>query len=426
MEVIMKRITAFLLALTIALTIPSFKASAASAAPSPSADSAILMDADTGEILYSKNIDTAYPPASTTKVMTALLTLENCKLTDEVTVGKNPPLADGSKIYIYEGEQLTVKELLYGMLLPSANDCAEALAEHIGGSIDGFAAMMNKRAKELGCKNTNFVNPSGLYNENHKTSAGDLALIMAELSKHPEYKEIATTLAFRIRATNKSTLERPLWNENKLIQQYSPYYYKYCIGGKTGYTIQSQHSYVSVAEKDGRRLVVALVHDTQKTFFKDAINLFNYGYNNFEKVTVYSKGDLVTTYTSGKTSIPLMASDNFYYYAEAGSEPKYELKLADVDLCKKIFSKGEELATAEVVANGTVIGSIKLTSGADHSLINVITENGYLPAVGGAFGVIILLLLIMAASARRRKNRRRAKKKVIMKNRSRCNDIKSR
>jgi D-alanyl-D-alanine carboxypeptidase len=384
------------------------------------------MDADTGEILYSKNIDSAYPPASTTKIMTALLTLENCKLTDVVTVGKNPPLADGSKIYIYQGEQLTVKQLLYGMLLPSANDCAEALAEHIGGSIDGFAEMMNKRARELGCKNTNFVNPSGLYNENHKTSARDLALIMAELSKHPEYKEIATTLAYKIGTTNKSTLVRPLWNENKLIQQYSGYYYPYCIGGKTGYTVQSQHSYVSVSEKDGRRLVVALVHDTQKTFFKDAISLFNYGYNNFEKVTVYSKGDIVTTYSSGKTAIPLVASENFYYYAEKGSIPKYDVKLEDVNLCRRIFSKGDELAKAEVIANGTVVGTVKLNSGTDHSVMNVITENGYLPAVGAASGLIVLLLLIMAASARRRRNRRRAKRKVMMKNRSRCNDIRSR
>lgn len=425
MEVIMRRITAVLLALALTLTIPSFETRAASTAPTVSADSAVLMDADTGEILYSKNIDDAYPPASTTKIMTALLTLEKCKLDDVVTVGKNPPLADGSKIYIYEGEQLTVKQLLYGMLLPSANDCAEALAEHIGGSMDGFAKLMNERAKELGCKNTNFVNPSGLYNENHKTSARDLALIMSELSKHPEYKEIATTLAYKIAPTNKSTLERPLWNENKLIQQYSGYYYPYCIGGKTGYTIQSQHSYVSVSVKDGRRLVVALVHDSQKTFFRDAINLFNYGYNGFEKVPVYSKGDVVTTYNSGKTSIPLLASQDFYYYAEKGTTPIYEMKLGNIDLCKKLFSKGDELTTAEIKANGTVVGTLKLTSGADHSLFNILSENNYLPIVGGAIAALLVLLVLIAATARRRKLRR-TKRKVMMRNRSRCNDIKSR
>ncbi|MBP1744325.1 MAG: D-alanyl-D-alanine carboxypeptidase [Firmicutes bacterium] len=422
----MRRITAFLLALAMTLTIPSFETSAASSAPSVSADSAILMDAKTGEILYSKNIDAAYPPASTTKVMTALLTLENCKLDDVVTVGKKPPMADGSKIYIFEGEKLTVKDLLYGLLLSSANDCAEALAEHMGGSVEGFAEMMNKRAKELGCENTNFVNPSGLYDENHKTSSHDLALILGELSKHKEYPEIATTLAYKIGPTNKSTLERPLWNENKLIQKYSGYYYPYCIGGKTGYTIQSQHSYVSVAEKDGRRLVLALVHDSQKTFFKDAINLFNYGYNGFEKMAVYSKGDVVTTFSSGNTSIPLLASEDLYYYAEKGTDPNIELNLEDLDLCRKIFSEGDELATTEVKANGTVIGSLKLTSGADHSLMNVLSENNYLPAVGVAFSAVLILLVLMAVSAKRRNARRRAKKKTMMKNRVRCNDIKSR
>lgn len=414
----MRRITAFLLAMAMTLTIPSFKASAA-AAPDVSADSAILMDANTGEILYSKDMDAAYPPASTTKIMTALLALENCKLDDVVTVGKKPPMADGSKIYIFEGEQLTVKDLLYGLLLSSANDCAEALAEHVGGSVEGFAEMMNKRAKELGCANTNFVNPSGLYDENHKASSHDLALILSELSKHKEYPEIATTLAYKIGPTNKSTLERPLWNENRLIQKNNAaYYYEYCLGGKTGYTIQSQHSYVSVAEKDGRRLVVALVHDSKKTFFRDALNLFNYGYDGFEKITVYSKGAVVTTYTSGSTSIPLLASEDFCYYAEKGSDPKFELNLKDVDLSRKVFSKGDELTTAEIKANGTVIGNLKLTSGTDHNILSVSSENNYIPVIGGVLAATLFLLVILASAARRRKSKR--------KSRRRSNDLKSR
>jgi D-alanyl-D-alanine carboxypeptidase len=248
----MKKLTALIIFLIMILSPLAVNVKASSSVPSVSADSAVLMDAETGEILYSKNMNAAYPPASTTKIMTALLTIEKCKLDDVVTVGKEPPLADGSKIYIFEGEQLKVKDLLYGLLLPSANDCAEALAEHISGSMDKFAVLMNKRAAELGCKNTNFVNPSGLYDENHKTSAYDLALILRELSKHEEFKEVATTLAYKIGVTNKSPVERPLWNENKLIQKYSGYYYPYCIGGKTGYTVQSAHSYVSVAEKDGQ------------------------------------------------------------------------------------------------------------------------------------------------------------------------------
>lgn len=136
--------------------------------------------------------------------MTALLTLERGNLDDIVTIGRKPPLAEGSKIYILEGEKIKVRDLLYGLLLASANDCAEALAEYLSGSLDNFSKDMNKRAKELGCTNTNFVNPSGLYNDKHRTSARDLAIIMNELVKQPEYSKIATTLSYNILPTNKS------------------------------------------------------------------------------------------------------------------------------------------------------------------------------------------------------------------------------
>ncbi len=168
------------------------------------ADGVVLMDSKTGKIIYSKNPDKPYPPASTTKIMTALLTLERGNLDDIVTIGRKPPLAEGSKIYILEGEKIKVRDLLYGLLLASANDCAEALAEYLSGSLDNFSKDMNKRAKELGCINTNFVNPSGLYNDKHRTSARDLAIIMNELVKQPEYSKIATTLSYNIPPTNKS------------------------------------------------------------------------------------------------------------------------------------------------------------------------------------------------------------------------------
>jgi len=406
----MRRLTSIFIALIMILSIPSVNVSA-SGAPGVSADSAILMDAGTGEILYAKNIDTAYPPASTTKIMTALLTLENCKLDDVVTIGKNPPYADGSKLYLFEGEQIKVKDLLYGLILASANDCAQALAEHISGSVEEFAVLMNKRAKELGCTSTNFVNPSGLYDPNHKTSSKDLALIMRELAKQKDYPEIAKTVAYKMAPTNKNDLIRPLWNENKLIQQYSPYYYPYCFGGKTGYTVQSQHSYVTVAEKDGRRLVVALVHDCNKTFFQDSINLFEYGFN-LEKMTIYSKGEFVTDYTKGKTTLPLTAAEDFYYYGESGSSPKFDLKLKNDNLSLKAFSKGDEVTSVDLSKNGVVVGTLKLSGGADHGLFRVITGNIFL----SIFSVLFVLVAVpfglrVYIVARRRKIRRRLKMK---------------
>lgn len=342
--------------------------SAKDTAPSVSADSAVLMDAATGQILYSKNPDSAYPPASTTKTMTALLTLEKCKLDDVVTVGKNPPVVDGSKIYIFEGEQLKVKDLLYALFLVSANDCAEALAEHIGGSMDNFAKMMNERAKELGCTDTNFVNPTGLFDENHKTSAKDLALIMRELSKHPEFKEIATTLSYKIQPTNKCDKERPLFNENRLMQKNTKLYYDGIDGGKTGYTIQSEHSYVASATRNGQKLIVALVHDKNKTYFYDAINLFNYGFNDFELVKLFGKGDKVSTYTENNLNIPLYASEDFYYIKDKGDTSAATFNIIPKDLTNISFKNGDKILDASVSFENKSIGTLGLLSGSDHAL----------------------------------------------------------
>lgn len=344
--------------------------SAETSPPKVSADGAILMDAVTGEILYEKNIDKPYPPASTTKIMTALLTLEKCKLDDVVVVGKKPPFADGSKIYIHEGEQLKVKDLLYALLLASANDCAEALAEHISGSTEEFAKLMNERAKELGCKDTNFINPNGLYNDKHRTSAKDLALIMRELVKHPEYTAISTTLSYKIPPTNKSKEARPLWNSNKLVQKASMYYYSGCEGGKTGYTVQSDHSYVASVTKNGQRLIVALIHDKNKTFFPDAKNLFDYGYNNFELVKMYSKNDIVTNYSQKDLNIKLLAANDFYYVKSKKDTSKPALNLENKDLNSISFKKGDNVINASITLKDKSLGNIELLSDSDHIINN--------------------------------------------------------
>jgi D-alanyl-D-alanine carboxypeptidase len=340
--------------------------------PKVSADGAVLMDAATGKILYGKNMDKPYPPASTTKIMTALLTLERCNLDDVVVVGKNPPLADGSKIYINEGEQFKVKDLLYALLLASANDCAEALAEHISGSNEQFAKLMNERAKELGCTDTNFVNPNGLYNDKHRTSAKDLALIMRELVKHPEYTKIATTPSYKIPPTNKSKEARPLWNGNKLVQKSSIYYFSGCEGGKTGYTVQSDHSYVASATRNGQRLIVALMHDKNKTFFPDSINLFNYGYNNFQLVKMYSKGDVVTNYSEKGLNIKLLAGEDFYYVKDKNDAAKATLKIENKDLSSLSFKNGDNVLNASVTLKGAPIENLKLLSDSDH-IVNIST-----------------------------------------------------
>jgi serine-type D-Ala-D-Ala carboxypeptidase (penicillin-binding protein 5/6) len=391
--------------------------------PSVSADSVVLMDAATGTILYSKNPNSAYPPASTTKIMTALLTLENTKLTDVVIVGKNPPLMEPSKIYIAEGEILTVKDLLYGLLLQSGNDAAVALAEHIGGSVSNFAEMMNKRAKELGCTNTNFVNPHGLYNKDHKTSAKDLALIMKEIVKHPEFGEISTTGLYKIPATNKDKKIKEVYNHNKLVLKGAKEYYNECIGGKTGWTSQSLFSYVSAAEKDGHVLIAALVHDANKAYYSDSPKLYNYGFSNFELKRLFSKGDEISTYTMDEEiAVPLVANEDFYYITEKNSKEIPKVSVAQCTVTEKSLVKGENLTTADISFKNSTLATVNLVSGIDYEykpLISAVEKmtspddkNAKDPNYFLVVAVIIfliLLLLIIRAKIRRRRMRRKLK-----------------
>lgn len=341
--------------------------------PEITADGIVLMDAKTGQILYSKNPDTPYPPASTTKTMTALLTIENCDMEDIVTIGKNPPLIEGSRLGIMEGEKIKVKDLLYGLLLVSGNDCAEALAEHIAGSSAKFGKMMTLRAEELGCKNTNFVNPSGLYDKNHKTSANDLALIMRELSKHDVFLEISTTPCYKVKPINKNNIVHCAWNQNRMIHKNDKYYYPGYEGGKTGYTVKSLFSYTAVASKNDQQLIVAMVHNKFKTYYNDAKLLFDFGFNNFELVKLYSKGDKVQDYVNGKFKLPLICAEDFYYVRRKNYNDieKPKIAIEDTDLKNKNFNRGEPILTGTVYT-GTVytetkqLGTINLASDTDH------------------------------------------------------------
>jgi len=387
------------------------------APPVVSADSVVLLDATTGKILYEKNKDSAYPPASTTKIMTILLVLENLKLNDVVTVSKNAAATDGSRIYLVEGEKLSVKELLYGLILASANDCAVALAEHVSGSTKQFATLMNKRADSLGCKNTNFVNPNGLYDVNHKTSAYDLSLIMQELTKYSDYNKISTTSSYNMAVTNKSKEKRPLWNENRLIQKEDQYYYTGCKGGKTGYTIQSQHSYIALADRNGQKLIVALIHDSKKTFFTDSRKLLDYGFNNFELNKQFNKNDIVSKLTlDDGTVLPLLASKDLYTVKVKKSTlaPTVKIEQNKIDLSS--IKKGS-LISKSVITLGKDSYTLGLSSGINYTK-KIPSIKNRIPKTSITYSLLIniikylvpmLLLLFLFIRANKKKIRRRKK-----------------
>lgn len=262
------------------------------AGPEINAGSAILIDANTGTILYEKNAHEKAYPASTTKLMTSLLALENCSLTETVTFSHEAvhSISPGDAyIATKEGEQYTMEQCLYALLLPSANEVAYGVAEHVSGSIDAFVGLMNQRARELGAINTHFNNSSGLFDENHYTTAYDLAMISRACMENTTMLSIMQTRSYQIPPTNKTNETRYLNQRHELLRP-GNYYYEYCVGGKTGFTDESQYTLVSFATKGDMNLVCVTFQCEQEEYrYQDTIALFNWGFENFEKVSVSSE-----------------------------------------------------------------------------------------------------------------------------------------
>lgn len=253
--------------------------------PQVQAESAILMDVDYGVCLYEKNIHQKQYPASITKIMTALLVVENADLSDVVTFSENAVYGiepESSHIGIDVGEQLTVEQCLYGLMLASANEVAMGLAEHVAGSVEAFVDMMNQRAAQLGCKNTHFVNPHGLHDENHYVTAYDMALIAREAFHNRAFLNVVTTVYYEIPPTNMEEETRYLLNSQKLLSS-DEWYYAGCRGGKTGYTDQALNTLVTFAKRENCTLVcVNLRTDGIAPIYSDTSALLDYGFENFK------------------------------------------------------------------------------------------------------------------------------------------------
>ena len=250
------------------------------------ANAAIVMDVESGKILYEKNAYDKHYPASITKIMTTLLAIENkVDFHETITMSENAIWGidrDSTNIGLDVGEKVTMEDLLYATMVKSANECAYQIAEVVGGNVEDFADMMNKKAEELGCQNTHFVTPNGLHDDNHYTTAYDMALITREALNYDQFREIAGTQSYTIPPTNLSEDSTELWNGNKMILPASEYYYEYCEGGKTGYTTVANNTLVTYAKKDDLELIcVVLDVDGGKYAYSDTRALYNYCYNNY-------------------------------------------------------------------------------------------------------------------------------------------------
>lgn len=248
---------------------------------------AVLMDGDTGEILYEKNGTEQHYPASITKLLTALVTVENSDLTDTVIFSHDAVYDvesdSGNPIQLEAGDKLTVEECLYAMILESSNQAANALAEHVAGSLEAFAFYMDAKQEELGCKNSTFVNPSGLNDPQQLTTAEDMALIARAVFAEPTLREICSAQEYTLPATLNNPEGYQLHVEHQLLDESSQEYdYEYAFAGKTGYTSAAGNTLVTSAEKDGHALI-AVVMKSEQTHYEDTIKLLEYGFAYLEQ-----------------------------------------------------------------------------------------------------------------------------------------------
>ena len=319
-------------------------------AVSTSATAAILMDADSGRVLYEHNADKQMLIASTTKILTALVALEEGNLSDVVTVSRHAAYTEGSAMYLKVGEQLTLETLLYGLMLCSGNDAAVAIAEHISGSEAAFAERMNETAAELGMTNSSFANPNGLDDENHYSTARDMALLACAALRNETLMRIASTKTIAIGG-------RTMTNHNKLLS-----YMDGCLGLKTGYTRAAGRTLVSCAERNGQRLVAVTLQDGND--WADHQALFEYGFSAYPAQTLAVLGQEVDrAAVSGGTrdTVSLVAAESFAWPTAAGEtvETRIELK----GPLTAPLSAGSSAGEAVFTLNGREIGRVELLCG---------------------------------------------------------------
>ena len=373
------------------------------------AKASLIIEENSGKVIYDDNSNIQNYPASVTKILTAILTLENCELTDKVTVSKNAisNIPSGYVIApLFVGEQMSVEDLLYALMLKSANDAAYVLAEHVGGTVEGFSEMMNKKAEELGCKNSHFVNPNGIHNSNHYTTAYDMYLIARYAAmKNEEFVKIVSTYQHALSATNKySKNDRIMKNTNSFVNPSSRYYDENVKGIKTGTTLQAGNCLITSTSKNGFDVItVVLGAKTSESKFSETKKMMNYVFDNYEFTQIHKKGDVIKNIevekaTKETKSLNLVISEdikainNIKIKAE---EIEPEISLNDEIIAP--ISKGQELGTIKYTVDGLEYNAKLLAEN------DVIKKTYYVEILLGIGVFIIIVSVIIIIKKRPRK-----------------------
>lgn len=345
-----------------------------------SAECACLISADSGEILYAKNAETVHPMASTTKIMTALLAIEKNTLDDTVIVSANAASQEGSSIYLRSGEEISMKNLIYGMMLNSGNDAACAVAEHISGSVEEFAREMTQKAHDIGALNTSFKNASGLDDDGHYSTALDMAKIAAYAMKNPKFCEIVSTKTNEIETSSGVTY---LKNHNKLLWNYDG-----CIGIKTGYTKSTGRCLVSCAQRDGITLIaVTLVAPND---WQDHTKMLDYGFEQTEKIYIAQKDSVMKSYEINNQTFNAVCGGDITAGVKKNEKQNIDVTLHAIKAPTFNIQKNEKIGYAEFYLNGNYMGQCDLLCDRDVIIKENTSKDSFFDSI---YKIIKLILL---------------------------------
>ena len=351
--------------------------------------------------MYEKNSNEKKYPASTTKILTAIIAIENCNLSDTISASYNAIMSipSGYSIAeIKENEVLTVEQLLNVFLIHSANEAGYILAEHISGSISNFADLMNQKALEIGCTDTHFTNPSGIQDENHYSTAHDMALIAQYCMKNETFRQIVCKTSYTLEPTDKTPEERYFVTTNDLLKTSSEYYYPYCIGIKTGYTSKAKNCLISASQKDGLELITVVLgaeftENGKSARNTDTINLFNYGFENYKYQEILSKNSVIKNVTVKNATketkeLPIITENSITSLLPNN---------IDLNSLEPLISINENIEAP--ISEGTVIGSIKYNIDGIEYSTNLCAEHSVekfdlILLIGQISAVIIILIII--------------------------------
>lgn len=357
--------------------------------PEITSEAAVILEDSTGTTLYAKNMDEVLYPGSTVKIMTCLLALENSNLTDEVTMtatGVSGVTDGGANISAQLDEVFTMEQCLYAIMVASANDIALQVAEHVGGSVENFVAMMNTRAAQLGCTNTVFTNPTGLPDENQHTTAHDMALIMKAATENPSFSPIASANTYTIPATNVSGGARSLTSKFTMTNNSSDAYYQGCLGGKEGFTEASQSTLVCSAQRNDVTLICVILKGASGQTDDEAITLLDYGFSNFQLLTLGQ--DDFSLMSGGQVIVPAGAS--------ADSLTIQDTPAGD-QVNRTYFYSGVQVGTAVMEPEQEQDTSLYTSGQANMEAAKAYSQStSYVPyaVIGGVAFLILLLLFI--------------------------------